>query len=91
MGTEYSLICSVLGAERLTDAAITYYWFKDGGLVSVQENGTLYFASLSFFDAGVYDCEVTVESGFISNPITTPSTSSINIALRCKLLPSVPI
>ena len=86
IGIIYSLTCTVSGVERLTNATITYRWLKDGGLLSNQTNETLSFASLSFFDVGVYSCEVTVMSSFISNPITTHSTTSINITLKCKLL-----
>ena len=62
----YSLTCSaVTEAEKLTDP-VTYQWFKNDEVVSSQTMATLSFSRLTFFDAGNYTCQVTVD-GIIFN------------------------
>ena len=80
----YSLTCTVTGAERLTGSTITYQWFKDGVVVSGQTMETLSFTPLTFSDAGGYTCEATVMSSLLSDPITSTSSSSVDITLTCK-------
>ena len=85
VGMMYSLSCTVSGAERLTDANITYHWFKDDVTVSniVME---LSFIPLTYSDAGGYTCEVNVTSTFINNPITIHSANSVDITFTRMLL-----
>ena len=85
VGMMYSLICSVSGAERLTDANITYHWSKDGTLVSYDVTTELPFTPLTYSDAGSYTCEVTVLSDFIKNPITIHNANSLDITFICML------
>ena len=85
-GSMYSLTCTVTGAERLTDTAITYQWFKDGVIVSDQSMETLSFPTLSFSDAGGYTCQSTVMSSLLSGPITTNSSDHIGVSLTCTSL-----
>ena len=84
VGAMYSLTCAVTGAERLTGSTITYQWFKDGVMVSDQTMEILFFASLTFSDAGGYTCEATVMSSLLSDPITSPRSSPVDIILTCK-------
>ena len=77
VGSMYSLICIVLGAERLTDSTIAYQWFKDSETLAEQATETLSFASLTLSDAGSYICQATVASSLLSAPITTTSRAFI--------------
>ena len=81
----YSLTCTVIGAERLTDvgAMVTYQWHKNGAVVSDQTMATLSFSSLTFSDAGGYTCQATVISSLLSDPITTASSNSFIVGLTC--------
>ena len=83
VGSMYSLTCTVTGAERLTDAMVTYQWFKNGAEVSGQTMATLAFFPLTFSDAGSYTCEATITSSLLSAPITT-SSNSLSVQLTCR-------
>ena len=85
----YSLTCTVTGAEGLTGAMVTYQWLKNGAVVSGQTMATLSFSPLTFSDAGSYTCQATITSSLLSGPITTNSTSSIDVTLTCKSLTNV--
>jgi hypothetical protein len=84
VGSMYSLTCTVTGAERLTDAMVTYQWLKNGAVVSDQTMATLSFSPLTFSDAGSYTCQATVTSSLLGDPITTASSNSVDIRLTCK-------
>ena len=84
VGAMYSLTCTVIGAESLTDSTMTYQWFKDGGVVSDQTVENLSFTSLTFSDAGEYICEATVMSGLLSGHITTARSNSVDLTLKCE-------
>ena len=81
VGSMYSLICSDTGAERLTDATVTYQWFKNGAVVSGQIMAILSFSPLAISDAGNYTCQATVTFSLLSDPITTASSNSVSIAI----------
>ena len=83
VGSMYSLTCTITGAERLTDAVVTYQWRKNGTVVSDQQMATLSFSSLIISDAGNYTCQATVTSILLSNPII--NTSSSSVVLACKI------
>ena len=82
----YSLTCTVIGAEMLTDAdaMVTYQWLKNGAVVLEQIMATLSFSSVTLFDAGSYACRATVTSGLLSDPITTSISNSVDVQLTCK-------
>ena len=83
----FSLTCTVTGAERLTNTAITYQWFKDGSAVSGQTVDTLSFPSLSYSDVGGYTCQATVMSSLLSGPIiTTNNRNPLGVNLTRKSL-----
>ena len=83
VGSLYSLTCAVTGAERLSDAMVTYQWFKNGVAVPDQTTATLSF-SLTFSDAGRYICQATVSSSLLSGPITRNNANTIDIILTCR-------
>ena len=86
-GSMYSLTCTVTGAERLTDAMVTYQWLKNGAVVLDQTMATLSFSPLTFSDAGSYTCQATVTSSLlISGTTTTAPSNSENIRLICTSL-----
>ena len=85
----YSLTCTVTGAERLTDAMVTYQWLKNGAVISDQTMTALSFSPLAISDAGSYTCQATVTSSLLSDPITTNITNNIDVALTCKSLTNV--
>ena len=76
VGSMYSFTCAVTGAERLTDAMVTYQWFKNGAMVSNQTMATLSLSLLSIFDGGAYTCRATITSSILNVSI---SDSSVNI------------
>ena len=85
VGSMYSLNCTVIGAERLSDAGamMIYQWRKNGAVVSDQTMAILFFSSLTISDAGNYTCQATVTSRLLSDPIINSSSSSI--VLACKI------
>ena len=88
VGSMYSLTCAVTGAERLTDAMVTYTWSKNSTLLSGQTMATLSFSSLTFSDAGSYTCQATVTSSLLSGPISHTSASPVSIYPICELYQS---
>ena len=84
-GLMYSLNCTVTGAERLTDSTIMYQWFKDGE-VMLGTMMNLSFPSLSYSDAGGYNCLTTVMSSLLNGSIITSNSSAIGVNLTCKSL-----
>ena len=76
-GSVYFLTCIVTGAERLTDAMVTYQWLKDGNIISDQRMRNLSFSSLAISDAGSYTCQATVTSNLLSAPITINHSTEI--------------
>ena len=83
VGSMYSLNPTVTGAERLTDAGamVAYQWLKNAVLlVQMSTAVALSFSPLTFSDAGIYTCRVTVTSSLLSAPITF---TSLDIYLTC--------
>ena len=89
VGSVYSLTCAVTGAERLTDAMVTYTWSKNDALLSGQTMATLSFSSLTFSDAGSYTCQATVSSSLLGGPISPVSASPVSINPMCELYQSL--
>ena len=84
VGSIYPLICTVTGAERLTDAMVTYQWAKNGVEVSAgQTMATLSFSPLTCSHAGRYTCQATVTSNLLSAPISQNSANAISM---CKMI-----
>ena len=80
----YSLTCEVTGAENL-NPSITYQWTKiEDTDHEIQfdignNSNILFFDSLSYLDAGVYICQVDVNSDFLNENISFNSSLSISI------------
>lgn len=83
VGSAYSLNCTVSGVDRLTDANITYLWWKDRSPVFNQTAEIMSFSSLTISDAGQYECKATITSHFISASITVLSSHPHVIAPTC--------
>lgn len=88
VGLAYSLNCTVAGVDRLTDANITYLWWKDGSALLNQMAGIFSFSSLTISDAGEYECKATITSSFTSAPIAVQSFHPLAITLTCMLQPN---
>lgn len=88
VGSAYSLNCTVTGVDRLTDANITYFWWKDGIALLDQTAGIMFFKSLNISDAGEYECSATITSSFISAPITVQNSLPLAVTLTCMLHPT---
>ena len=83
----YTLTCAVTGAERLTDAMVTYQWFKNGVMVSGEIMAALSFQSLVLANDGRYGCQATVISSLLSGPISSNSINSVDITpILCKFI-----
>ena len=84
----YPLTCIVTGAESLTDAMVTYQWFKNGVEISSDQTmATIFFQSLVISDGGRYGCWATTTSSLLSGPISSNSTNTVDVKpmmLLCK-------
>jgi hypothetical protein len=67
IGREYTLTCSILGAENL-NATLAYKWRNEDQ--SLSNSSVLQFSSLKLSDAGRYTCQVLVTSSYLYNSIT---------------------
>ena len=85
VGSVYSLTCAVAGTERLTDANVTYQWFRDGVVLPGQAMETLSFSSLTISDAGSYSCAIVLSSYLLSGPINRDS-DPFHVTLSCKYI-----
>ena len=70
IGLQCNLTCVVTGAE-LFDPTITYWWFKDGTIISGGNDSILTLSSLSHTDAGEYMCRTNLSSEFLIPPFTS--------------------
>ena len=75
---DYSLTCGVTGTESL-NPSITYQWTKNGAQTVIGSNKVLSFASLGFSDTGLYTCQATISSSYLSSDITMMDTQDITI------------
>ena len=85
----FHVTCTVTGAERLTDSTITYKWFKNTEVVSGQTTETLFFPFVSLSDIGGYECQATLMSSLLSEPIITYSSHGVILHFICKSLECV--
>lgn len=65
LGQSHSLTCNVTGTT--SSDVITYRWRKDGALHENETQSTLPFPFFKLSDAGMYACEVTVDSTVYSS------------------------
>ena len=74
VGQNYSLVCTVIGAD-VFNPTINYQWFKTTpSRTQVGTNSpTLTFDPLLLSDAGQYNCEATVSSSLLQQDITITS------------------
>ena len=78
--TSYTLTCALSGDEPLVDAEpkYEYNWLKDEQLVDELEHKPMYeFDSLTFNDAGNYQCQVFVTFNRRLNRVTINGTSPL--------------
>ena len=73
----YSLTCTFTGT---TSSASGYRWLKNGFTVEGESTQTLSFSPLQLSDAGLYACEVTV------NSVVRTGNYSISIQSKLSLL-----
>ena len=75
-GEDYSLICSVLGAENLSPI-ITYQWRKNNDSYLIGTNSaSLSFTPARISDAGTnYSCSVTIVSSYLTDIVVLVTTS----------------
>ena len=82
LGQNYSLTCSVNGAENL-NPTITYQWTKNSGTQAQIQVGSdprvLSFSPLSLSDAGRYTCQATVSSLYLIDNINTMDSQDVTI------------
>ena len=76
LGEPYTLTCNVIGASNVT----SYEWMMNGIFVSTNQSLSFIFLELS--DAGLYTCEVTVDS----LPYTYTNSTVIILEGRLKLI-----
>ena len=78
----YTLTCKIIGANNL-NPDITYHWIKNNGIDSETQIGnnsnTLFFHLLRYSDAGLYGCQVDIESTYLNGPISFNSSRNISI------------
>ena len=71
-GQNYSLMCTVSGADSLYPTINHYQWVHTRSQVGTN-SPTLTFDPLVLSDAGQYSCEVTISSSLLSRNITIVS------------------
>ena len=79
-GEDYSLICSVLGAENL-NPIITYQWRKNNDSYLAGTNGAfLSFAPARISDAGTnYSCLATIVSSYLTENVVVMTFHRVRI------------
>ena len=70
LGQNYSLICSVSGADSLSPT-ITYHWYNENTnpRSQVGTTSTYTFPHLRLYHAGRYTCEVMITSLYINRDL----------------------
>ena len=71
-GQNYTLTCSVTGAENL-NSTITYQWTKNDGTVIHTISNTLFFSTLRISNAGHYICKINISSDYLIQDIDASS------------------
>ena len=85
MGDNFTLVCDVTGAENLNPIT-TYQWMKNSGTeITVGDNtNTLSFSVLTLSDASNYTCVISVNSSYLTEPITrTSNTFHLSLEGKC--------
>ena len=82
-GEEYSITCTVMGADNL-DAAFRVEWRRPGGgtlLIGTQSSLTHTFSPLGQGDAGQYTCEAMITTDLLLlSPLTRTDMLDITVA-----------
>ena len=79
--SDYSLTCSVIGAEHL-NSSITYQWTKNNGTQETQiqvgaDPNILSFSLLKLSDAAQYTCRATISSFYLNDDITVTNSQDV--------------
>ena len=82
-GFSHTLICEVLGVDKL-NPTIIYQWSKSRGQFVVNLSTNLSFHSLRLSDAGEYACQVIVKSPYLHSNVT--AVASYSLVLECKII-----
>ena len=77
VGKNYTLICSVSGAEKL-NPTIIYGWYKNTDS-QTQLGTTLFFQSFTLSDAGRYTCNVSIGSDYLNGNISLETFQDVNL------------
>ena len=81
LGESFNLNCTLFGAEDLHPVTI-YQWIKNGDIINIQAtNGSniLSFHSLKYSDAGLYTCQVAINSTYLNRSLTFNDSRNISI------------
>ena len=92
-GQQYSLTCDVSGAERL-HPNITYQWIKNNSDAQMQvgnDSKSLFFSSLTLSDAGVYSCQISIQSPYISKEIMATDFQIIEMGHELRIMSNLSI
>ena len=90
-GEDYSITCTVMGAETL-GATFNIMWLRLGGGVLAMETSTESslthtFTPVGESDEGLYTCEATVSSTLLSGVLTPPSEMlSVTVTSKYKII-----
>ena len=83
-GEEYSITCTVMGADNLPDAAFRVEWQRPGGgtlRIGLMSSVTHTFSSLGRDDAGRYTCEATITTDLLLlSPLTRTDMLDITVS-----------
>ena len=83
-GEEYSITCTVMGADNL-DATFRIEWQSPGGgtLIGLISSVTHTFSPLGQDDAGQYTCEATITTDLLmQSPLTRTGMLDITVASK---------
>ena len=71
LGENYSLICVIMGADKLSPM-ISYEWIQNDNLQETIDN-VLSFSPFRLSHAGNYSCSVTITSNYVKDMIIMKS------------------
>ena len=82
LGENFNLTCTIVGAEDLHPVT-TYHWTKNGdtNIQAIKLNGSsiLSFHPLNYSDAGLYTCQVGINSTYLIKNLTVDDSRNITI------------
>ena len=84
----YSLTCGANGAENL-NSSITYQWTKNNGaqtqMVTGTNSKTLTFSRLLPSDTGLYSCNVTIHSAYVSSVLHASKSFEVTVISKFQI------